>query len=120
MPEGAVLNLDLNPYYLRPYGVNERYTGDWGTLVLAYASGGMSGRYNFEDVLGISSDSIGWTRLADQTDSHFDPASLDLDTYMIEYRTGTGAGFNFVQAGGAILLHYKVSGSVPDRRRPGC
>ena len=33
---------------------------------------------------------------------------------MIEYRTGAGPGFNFVQAGGAILLHYKVSGSVPE------
>ena len=65
-------------------------------------------------VLGITSDRIGWTRVADQTDSYFDPASLALDTYMIEYRTGSGSGFNFVQAGGAILLHYKVSGTVPE------
>ena len=112
--DGASLTLDLNPYYLRPFGANERFTGDWGTLVLAYAAGGITGDYDFANILGITSDRIGWTRLADQTDSNFDPASLDLDTYMIEYRTGAGAGFNFVQAGGAILLHYKVSGSVPE------
>ena len=112
--DGASLKLDLSPYYLRPYGANERFTGDWGTLVLAYATGGITGDYDFANILGITSDRIGWTRLADQTDSNFDPASLDLDTYMIEYRTGAGAGFNFVQAGGAILLHYKVSGSVPE------
>jgi fibronectin-binding autotransporter adhesin len=112
--DGASLKLDLNPYYLRPFGANERFTGDWGTLVLAYAAGGISGDYDFANVLGITSDRIGWTRLADQTDSYFDPASLALDTYLIEYRTGSGSGFNFVQAGGAILLHYKVSGSVPE------
>ena len=112
--DGASLKLDLNPYYLRPFGANVQYTGDWGTMVLAYAAGGITGDYDFSNVLGITSDRIGWTRVADQTDSYFDPASLALDTYMIEYRTGSGSGFNFVQAGGAILLHYKVSGTVPE------
>ncbi|MFO1528316.1 MAG: autotransporter-associated beta strand repeat-containing protein [Kiritimatiellia bacterium] len=107
---GASMNFGLNPYFMRPYG----YTEDWGTLVLAYAPGGITGSYAFGDLTGISSDGIGWTRLGDQTDSFQDPALLTRNTYQIEYRTGSGAGYNFTQGGGAILLHYKLSGTVPE------
>ncbi|MFO1522428.1 MAG: autotransporter-associated beta strand repeat-containing protein [Kiritimatiellia bacterium] len=107
---GATMSFGLNPYFMRPFG----YTEDWGTLVLAYAPGGITGSYAFGDLTGISSDGIGWTRLGDQIDSFQDPALLTRNTYQIEYRTGSGAGYNFTQGGGAILLHYKLSGTVPE------
>ena len=107
--DGAQMNIGVNPYNLRPFG----YTVDWGTLVLAFAPGGINGAYDFGDITGITSDRIGWTRLPDQTDEFQDPNELALDTYMIEYRTGVG--YNFTQGtGAAILLHYKVSGTVPE------
>ena len=62
---------------------------------------------------GITTDRIGWDRLPDVFNQNINPASLAVNTYQIEYRTG--GGYNFLQGvGDAILLHYRVEGSVPE------
>lgn len=105
----------MNPYYLRPFGANERFTSISGARWLS--TGGITGDYDYEH-LGITSvsGSVGRVWRMKRT-RVLDPADLD-PGHVIEYRTGAGAGFNFVQAGGAILLHYKVSGSVPEPKNP--
>jgi hypothetical protein len=97
--------------------------GDWGTLVLVYAEGNLSGTFaqlaGKTLIPGISSDGIGWTQLADREyigGPTFDPSNLNLNEWLIEYRDGSGGNdFNFTQSPGAVvLLHYKVAGSVPE------
>ena len=101
-----VLNIDLNPYFLRPSSPDSVFTGDWGTLVLVRAET-ITGQFSTHT--GITSDGIGWSNLG-VTTSFVDPASLNLNEYIIEYRTGYGVA----SGGDAILLHYKVAGSVPE------
>ena len=101
---GDTLNVDLNPYFLRPFGYIEEY----GSLVLAYADV-MNG--SFSTITGILNDGIGWASAGEGT-LFTDPNSLAPNSYYIEYRTGFGA---HTQSGGdVILLHYKVTGVVPE------
>ena len=101
-----VLNIDLNPYFLRPSGPNDVVAGDWGTFVLVRAET-ITGQFNTHT--GIANDGIGWTSLG-VTTSLIDPANLNPNEYIIEYRTGYGVA----SGGDAILLHYRVAGSVPE------
>ncbi len=120
----STLNIGLSPYFLRPNTPDSVSVGDWGTMVLAYAEGTLAGTFaqlgGKTVIPGISNDGIGWTQLADIVytggGSPFDPSTLNLNEWVIEYRDGSGGnGFNFTQSpGGAVLLHYKVAGSVPE------
>ncbi len=120
----ADLNIGLSPYFLRPNSPSSVVVGDWGTMVLVYAEGTLAGTFNQVGgktvIPGIGSDNIGWTQLADIVytggGSPFDPSTLNLNEWVIEYRDGSGGnGFNFTQSpGGAVLLHYRVAGSVPE------
>ena len=101
-----VLNINLNPYFLRPNTPDSVYTGDWGTLVLVRAET-ISGQFDFHT--GVGNDGIGWDNLG-VTTSVVDPATLNLNEFIIEYRTGYGVA----SGGDAILFHYKVAGSVPE------
>ena len=101
------LNISINPYLLRPNTYSSIFTGDWGTLRLVMADA-ITG--TFDSINGIGTDAIGFA--ADpgsgSTDTFFDPASLAMNTYYIEYRTSG------VLSGAAVLFHYKVAGSVPE------
>jgi hypothetical protein len=97
--------------------------GDWGTMVLVYAEGTLSGTFaqlgGKTVIPGISNDGIGWTQLADREylgGPAFNPSTLALNQWLIEYLDGSdGNDFNFTQSPGAVvLLHYKVAGSVPE------
>ncbi|MFO1491098.1 MAG: autotransporter-associated beta strand repeat-containing protein [Kiritimatiellia bacterium] len=101
------LRVAINPYLLRPSGPNDVAAGDWGTLVLVYADT-ITGM--FDTVTGITSDGIGWTQLATETDSGRLPSSLNVNEWVLEYRTGFGP----LAGGDALLLHYHVAGSVPE------
>ena len=104
------LKFGINPYFLRPTSPNSVFTGDWGTLILAYADT-ITG--TFDNITGIGDDMIGWTGSVGNVPTN--PANMALNTYYIEYRASgvslTGEG---IQSGAAILFHYKVSGSVPE------
>ena len=101
------LRVAINPYLLRPSSPNDVATGDWGTLVLVYAD---TITEKFDTVTGITSDGIGWTQLATETDSGRLPSSLNVNEWVLEYRTGYGP----LSGGDALLLHYRVAGSVPE------
>ena len=96
------LQLNLNPYLLRPSSPNSVSSGDWGTLILAEATV-ITG--TFSDHLGILADNIGWTSLGVGS-TLTDPAALPLNSYYIEYRTSGATD--------QILFHYRVAGSVPE------
>jgi len=117
------LNIGLNPYFLRPNTPDSVTVGDWGTMVLVYAEGSLSGTFGQSGgktvIPGIGNDGIGWMQLADLVYTGgptFDPSSLAMNQWLIEYRDGSGGNdFNFTQSPGAVvLLHYKVAGSVPE------
>jgi fibronectin-binding autotransporter adhesin len=101
------LNININPYLLRPNTYSSIFTGDWGTLRLVMADA-ITG--TFDSINGIGTDFIGFA--ADpgsgNTDTFINPASLAMNTYYIEYRTSG------VLSGAAVLFHYKVAGSVPE------
>ncbi|MFO1523218.1 MAG: hypothetical protein U1F77_13635 [Kiritimatiellia bacterium] len=106
------LVFNINPYLLRPTSPNSVTTGDWGTMRLVMADA-ITG--TFDTISGIGSDFIGWHLLGSEIgDPAFSgAANLPLNTYYLEYATSgiTGEG---IQAGAALLLHYKVAGSVPE------
>jgi fibronectin-binding autotransporter adhesin len=119
----GTLNIGLSPYFLRPNTPDSVTVGDWGTMVLVYAEGTLSGTFaqlaGKTVIPGISNDGIGWTQLADREyvgGPAFNPATLGMNEWLIEYLDGTsGNDFNFTQSPGAVvLLHYKVAGSVPE------
>jgi fibronectin-binding autotransporter adhesin len=119
----GTLNIGLSPYFLRPNTPDSVTVGDWGTMVLVYAEGTLSGTFaqlaGKTVIPGISNDGIGWTQLTDieyTGGPTFDPSLLGLNEWVIEYRDGSGGNdFNFTQSPGAVvLLHYKVAGSVPE------
>ena len=101
------LVVNINPYLLRPSSPNDVGTGDWGTLVLVYADT-LTGQ--FDTVTGITSDAIGWTQVGTEINSGRLPSTLGLNEWMLEYRTGYGP----LSGGDALLLHYRVAGSVPE------
>ena len=103
------LNFNINPYLLRPTSVNSLLTGDWGTLILVHAE---TITDYFDSITGIGSDQIGWTQLPTEYDSGRTAASLQLNEWVLEYRTGFGYGP--LAGGDALLLHYRVAGSVPE------
>jgi fibronectin-binding autotransporter adhesin len=119
----GTLNIGLSPYFLRPNTPDSVTVGDWGTMVLVYAEGNLSGTFaqlgGKTVIPGISNDGIGWTQLADREylgGPAFNPATLGMNEWLIEYLDGSdGNDFNFTQSPGAVvLLHYKVAGSVPE------
>ena len=101
------LKFGINPYFLRPTSPNSVFTGDWGTLILVHAD---TITQKFDTVTGITNDSIGWTQLATETNSGRLPSTLGLNEWVLEYRTGLGP----LAGGDALLLHYKVAGTVPE------
>ncbi|MFO1524196.1 MAG: autotransporter-associated beta strand repeat-containing protein [Kiritimatiellia bacterium] len=101
------LRVGINPYLLRPSSPSSLSTGDWGTFVLVHADV-ITG--TFDHFEGVGSDSIGWTQLPTQFNTGLDPSSLALNQWVLEYRTGFGP----LAGGDALLLHYKVAGSVPE------
>ena len=105
--ENDTLRVAINPYLLRPSSVNSVATGDWGTLILVHAD---TITQKFDTVTGITNDSIGWTQLATETNSGRLPSTLGLNEWVLEYRTGLGP----LAGGDALLLHYKVAGTVPE------
>ena len=109
---GDTLNFEVNPSFLRPSSPNSVVTGDWGTLRLILADN-VAGIFN--TITGIGNDAIGWHELGSQVgDPTFTTAaSLPLNTWHIEY-VGSGYSEAGIQAGGAVLFHYKVAGSVPE------
>ena len=70
---------------------------------------------SFNTITGIGSDGIGWRLLGSQPGdpSFSSAATLPINTYYIEY-VSTGISEEGIQAGAAILFHYKVAGSVPE------
>ena len=101
------LHVAINPYLLRPNSAESVVTGDWGTLVLVHADTIIG---EFDAITGVSSDMIGWTQLPTQTNSGRLPSTLGLNEWELEYRTGYGP----LSGGDVLLLHYRVSGSVPE------
>ncbi|MFO1524101.1 MAG: hypothetical protein U1G05_19160, partial [Kiritimatiellia bacterium] len=101
------LRFSINPYLLRPTSPNSVTTGDWGTLRLVMADS-ITG--TFDNITGIGSDYIGWSAFSG---SFTGAASLPLNSYYIEY-AASGITDEGIQAGAAILFHYKVAGSVPE------
>ena len=109
---GDTLNFEVNPYFLRPSSADSVVTGDWGTLRLILADN-VTGI--FSTITGIGNDAIGWHELGSQVgDPTFTTAAnLPMNTWHIEY-VGSGYSEAGIQAGGAVLFHYKVAGSVPE------
>jgi fibronectin-binding autotransporter adhesin len=106
------LVIDYNPYFLRPTSADSVATGDWGSLRMVMADS-ITGTFN--QILGVGNDAIGWRSLGSQVgDPAFTTAAnLPLNTYHIEY-VSAGITEEGIQAGAAILFHYKVAGSVPE------
>ena len=93
------LNFDINPYFLRP---NVGLAQDSGSLTLVEA-GTLSGA--FETFGTVLQDNIGWSEFTGTFNPGDTGADLPVNTYYLETTTG---------AGGSIVFHYKVSGSVPE------
>ena len=102
----------VNPYFLRPTSPGSVYTGDWGTLRLVTADF-VNGEF---DTVTVGTDAIGWRLFTPGQNG--DPAfvsagDLPLNTYYVE-NIGSGYSGSGIQAGGVVLFHYKVAGSVPE------
>ena len=97
---GDVLELELNPYLLRPFSSQGELSIEYGSLPLVTWTGAYDGN-TFDSVTGIGNDGRGF---ALSTFGVVDGSALDINTYFLEYDA----------AAQTLWFHYKVNGYVPE------
>jgi fibronectin-binding autotransporter adhesin len=94
------LELELNPYLLRPFSTLGPLAEEYGSLPLITWTGAWDGN-TFDQVSGIADDGRGFSPSTFAVSSG---SALDVNTYFLEYDG----------ANQTLWFHYKVSGYVPE------
>ena len=97
---GDVLEMELNPYLLRPFSTLGEGAVEYGSLPLLTWTGAFDGN-TFDSVTGIVNDGRGFEL---STFGVVDGSALDINTYFLEYDA----------AAQTLWFHYKVNGYVPE------
>jgi autotransporter-associated beta strand protein len=97
---GDVLEMELNPYLLRPFSSQGPLAEEYGSLPLVTWTGAWDGS-TFDLVSGITDDGRGFTLSTFAVSSG---SALDVNTYFLEYDG----------ANQTLWFHYKVNGYVPE------
>lgn len=90
------LELNFNPYFLRPFSNG---ASDYGSLPLIVAGTGGSITGSFDTYVGVMTDSVGFSQY---TGAFTGVANLPVNTWYVE------------STGSQILFHYKVAFAVPE------
>jgi hypothetical protein len=95
-----VLELEFNPYLLRPFSTTGTAAQEYGSLPLVTWTGA-DPTGTFDTVTGIQNDGRGFSL---STFAVTDGSALDINTYFLEYDA----------AANTLWFHYKVNGYVPE------
>lgn len=102
---GDGLLFNVNPYLLRASGFVSPTVGSLPLLIAPTITG------TFNTFTGVGSDTIGFAQSGFDVS---DPASLNENTWDLEYATGVSNPFGLVGTYDVLFFHYKVTAAVPE------